>query len=90
MSHLGMDDVLVEGVARQLSQQAAHLKGIIGQIDAAVQRATATWTGKDAEDFLALWSGQHRTALNQLQQAIELLSSEAMRSVREQRAISSY
>jgi uncharacterized protein YukE len=87
---LGMDVDAVRGVATRLDQQTDVLRQIIAAVDQLSGHATATWHGRDAQDFHGQWHAQHRPALQQTLGALAELSQTLTRNLAEQEHASGF
>lgn len=90
MAQLGMDADVVEGLGRQLKQQAQEIGSIISQINSIVGQMEQAWWGQDAQTFANDWWPQHRTELTGAQHNIDGLGSSALNNATEQRNVSGH
>jgi uncharacterized protein YukE len=87
MAFEGMDVAAVQGISKQLANQATAIGTVISTVDSIVGNAGSVWQGPDVSKFVADWHS-HKSALTSAQTAITHLSQKAMQNANTQDATS--
>ena len=85
MARLGMDDVAVETVGKQLQDLAQQIDTLTGQINTKVHSLPGIWDGPDAHTFVDQWWPGHQKTLKAAAEAVRGLGQSALNNVKEQR-----
>ena len=89
MAWLGMNLETVQGEIPKWNQLAEDINTIITTVNTQVQQANEAWNGKDSDDFIQDWEGQHRPALEKIKGLIENLHQQLQGDVQQQTEASS-
>ncbi|MGE9782714.1 WXG100 family type VII secretion target [Janibacter sp. CX7] len=84
MAWLGMNLETVKGEIPKWQQLAEDINTIITTVNTQVQQADEAWNGKDSDDFISEWEGQHRPALEKIKGLIENLQGQLQGDVQQQ------
>ncbi len=90
MARMGMDVDLVDGIGKQLKQQAHAIETLIRTIEGLINNAVHAWDGNDSRQFHDWWVSQHRPALTNIAHAIDGLGTSAINNANEQRSVSGH
>lgn len=88
MAWLGMNLETVKGELPKWQNLAEELNGVINNVNTQVQQANEAWNGKDSDDFIADWEGQHRPALEKIKSLIEQLCEQLQSDIQQQAEVS--
>ncbi len=87
VSH-GMNVQAVEDLGRRLQNNyAKDIERFMAEIEKLVNGTTATWIGKDGNDFRSWWPAK-RAALKNIAQDLHGFGQSALNNAREQREVS--
>ena len=87
MAFEGMDVAAVQGISKQLANQATAIQTVISTVDSIVGNAGSVWHGPDVTKFVSDWHS-HKSALTNAQTAIHNLSLKAMQNANAQNTTS--
>jgi uncharacterized protein YukE len=82
----GMDIGEVRTLANSLRTSAGEIKNLVGRLSGQIDGTP--WVGRDRDQFVGDWQGQHVSQLNNVVQALEAAAQRADANANDQEAAS--